>query len=505
LKLETQPRDDHQVTLIVELEPGRMEGAKRRAARRLSERRSIPGFRPGKAPYDVIVRTFGDEAIREEAVDLLLDEIYPEALKESKVEPAAPGSLEKMENLDTNPRFTFTVPLAPTVDLGDYRSVRLPYEWQEPGQDKLDAALDDMRQMYSKTETVSRPIGKGDFVMVDMKGFKARATEGDAPLVERAGFPVFVRKDEKADEWPFSGFSAKLLDLNIGDEKSFSHKFPKDHADEALQGQAVQFTVTVKMVRGTILPDLNDEFAKMVGPFSDLQALRDAMKANLAAQSKADYDDEYYAQLIEKIKAGATLKYAPQTVDHEVEHVMEDIKTRLETQSMDLAVYLKTREMDEEKFISEEARPAAVKRVERSLLMDEIAQREKLELDKALLNESFQQTWGELQADEAFKKNMRGKSQPSKQLMNAVARESASRAYVRQTLERMKAIATGQAPELSEGKKIEKTVAEKSTTAKKASSATKKTASSTSVSPKKTGAKLAAAKKKRVAKKTVEN
>jgi trigger factor len=258
------------------------------------------------------------------------------------------------------------------------------------------------------------------------------------------------------------------------------------------------------MVRGTILPDLNDEFAKMVGPFSDLQALRDAMKANLAAQSKADYDDEYYAQLIEKIKAGATLKYAPQTVDHEVEHVMEDIKSRLETQSMDLTAYLKTREMDEEKFISEEARPAAVKRVERSLLMDEIAQREKLELDKALLNESFQQTWGELQADEAFKKNMRGKSQPSKQLMNAVARESASRAYVRQTLERMKAIATGQAPAFSEDKKTGKSAAKKSTSDKKARSSAKKAASSTTVSLKKTGTKPVAAKKKPVAKKPVE-
>jgi FKBP-type peptidyl-prolyl cis-trans isomerase (trigger factor) len=171
---------------------------------------------------------------------------------------------------------------------------------------------------------------------------------------------------------------------------------------------------------------------------------------------------------------------------------------------MDLAAYLKTREMDEDKFISEEARPAAVKRVERSLLMDEIAQREKLELDKALLNESFQQTWGELQSDEAFKKNMRGKSQPSKQLMNAVARESASRAYVRQTLERMKAIATGQAPELSEDKKTEKPVAKKSTTAKKVGSGTKKTVSSTTVSPKKTGVNLATAKKKPVAKKPVE-
>jgi ATP-dependent Clp endopeptidase proteolytic subunit ClpP/trigger factor len=456
LKLETQTRDDHQVALIVEIEPERMEGARRRAARRLSERKSVPGFRPGKAPYEVIVRTFGAEVIQEDAVDLLLDEVYPEALKESKVEPAGPGSLEKLDDLDKNPRFTFVIPLAPTVDLGKYRTVRLPYEWQEPGKDKLEAALEDMRQMYAKTETVSRPIEKGDFVMLDLKGVKAKAAEGEAPAFERAGFPVFVRKDEKADEWPFPGFSTELLGTNAGDDKSFSHKFPKTHADEAMQGQTVEFSVTVKMVRGTLLPDLNDEFAKMVGPFTDLNALREAMKANLAAQSKTDYDDAYYEQLVEKLKEGAVIKYAPQTLDHEVEHVMEDIKGRLAAQNMDLAAYLKTREMDEEKFLAEEIRPAAIKRVERSLLMDEIALREKLELDKELLNESYKQTWLELQSDEAFRKSMRGKAQPSQQMMNAVARESASRAYVRQTLERMKAIATGQAPDLEAGPKEEK-------------------------------------------------
>jgi trigger factor len=89
LRIETQPRDDHQVTLIVELEPDQLEGAKHRAARRLSERKSIPGFRPGKAPYEVVLRNFGEGVITEDAVDILLDEVYPKALEESKLEPGA--------------------------------------------------------------------------------------------------------------------------------------------------------------------------------------------------------------------------------------------------------------------------------------------------------------------------------------------------------------------------------------------------------------------------------
>ena len=448
MKIETQTRDDHQVTMIVELETEQMEGAKHRAARKLSERKSIPGFRPGKAPYEVVFRSFGEKVITEEAVDLLLDEIYPKALEETKIEPAAAGSLEKVEDLEKRPKFTFTIPLSPDVDLGDYRSIRLPYNWVEPGEDKAEASLAELRQMYAKTETVNRPIEKGDFVMVDLKGVKANAVEGETPVIDRPGTPIFVREDEKPDEFPFMGFSKQLIGLNVEESKSFSHKYPKDTKDEKLQGLNVIFDVKIKMVRGSILPELNDEFAKQVGQFENLEALRTAIKANLATQSKADYDDDYFSKVLEQIKAGATIKYPPQVLDHEVEHVMEDLKSRLAEQGLDMEAYLKTREMDQEKFVIEEARPAAVKRLERSIIFDKLAKIEKLEVSQQMLQASFEQTWGDYQGDSAFQKAMRGKSKPPKQLMNAVAMESANRAYVQQTLNRLKEIATGQALEL---------------------------------------------------------
>ena len=460
LKIETQPRDDHQVTLIVELKTEQMEGAKHRAARKISERKSIPGFRPGKAPYEVVVRSFGEGAISEGAVDILLDEVYPKALEEAKLEPAAAGSLEKVENLDKKPKFTFTVPLAPIVDLVDYRSIRLPYDWKEPGEDKTEESIAELRRMYAKTEAVSRPIETGDFVMIDLKGVKAKAADGEAPAINRPGLPVFVRDGEKDDEYPFKGFSKELVGMNVEESKSFSHKYAKDYKDENLQGQTIKFDLKVTMVRGSILPDLNDDFAKQAGPFENMQALREAVKANLATQSKAEYDDSYFAKVMEKIKEKAVIKYPPQVLDHELEHVMEDLKTRLADQGLDMAAYLKSREMDEEKFIAEEARPIAVKRLERSLIMDELAKIEKIEVSREILQSSFEQTWGEYQGDAGFKKSMKGKSQPPKQLMNAVAMESANRAYVQQTLNRLKDITTGLAPELPESE-TKKTTARK--------------------------------------------
>jgi len=465
LKIETQPRDDHQVTLIVELETEQMEGAKHRAARKISERKSIPGFRPGKAPYEVVVRSFGESVISEEAVDLLLDEIYPKALEEAKVEPAAAGSLEKVEDLDKKPKFTFTVPLAPTADLGDYRSIRFPYDWKEPGEDKTVEAIEELRRMYAKTESVSRPIEAGDFVMIDLKGVREKAAEGEAPAIDRPGLPVFIRDGEKDDEFPFKGFSKELVGLNVEESKSFSHKYGKDYKDENLQGHTIKFDAKIKMVRGSILPDLNDDFAKQAGPFENLKVLREAVKANLATQSKTEFDDDYFAKLMEKIKEKATIKYPPQVLDHELEHVMEDLKSRLAQQGLDMTAYLKSREMDEEKFVAEEARPIAVKRLERSLIIDELAKVEKIEVSKDILQSSFEQTWGEYQGDANFQKSMRGKSQPPKRLMNAVAMESANRAYIQQTLNRLKDIATGQAPELSLEEEMNKPTAKKSSKA----------------------------------------
>jgi trigger factor len=493
LKIETQPRDDHQVTLIVELEPAQMVGAKHRAARRISEKKSIPGFRPGKAPYDVVVRNFGESVVTEDAVDILLDDVYPRAVEEAKLEPGAAGSLEKVEDLDKNPKFTFTVPLAPTIDLGEYRSIRLPYEWQAPGEEKVNESLEELRQMYAKTETVNRPIQQGDFVMIDLMGNKEKMEDGEKPLVERPGMPIFIRKDEKKDEYPYSGFSNELIGLSVDEKKSLVHKYKKDDKDESLKGKTVKFDVPVKMVRGTTLPELNDEFAKQAGPFETLQALKDAVKANLETQSKADYDDDYFAKLMEQIKGGASIKYPPQVVDHEVEHVMEDLKSRLAQQNLDMTAYLKSKDMDEEKFIAEEARPIAIKRLERSLVMDEIAKLEKIEVSRDELQSSFEQTWGEYQGDEGFQKMTRGKAQPPQQLMNAVAMESANRAYVQLTLNRLKDIATGNAPEISESTpaanktKAGKTSSKKSGSTKKVSAeskvgANKKTASKSTTS-----------------------
>ncbi|MCJ7432385.1 MAG: trigger factor [Anaerolineales bacterium] len=495
MKIEKQLQDDHQMKLIVEFEQEKMDAYKHRAARKASERGKIPGFRPGKAPYEIIVRTFGDAAITEQAVDILVDEEYSNILKEADVNPGGSGTLESIDSL-TPPKITFRVPLAPEADLGkNFLSLRMPYEWTAPDQKEVDAALDNLRQMYATTETVEREVGVGDYVLVDVAS--------ETPEMNRKGFAAYVREEDRDTEWPFNGFARELIGLKPNETKTIRHEFPKDGEVAELQDKSVELEATVKTVRGVTLPELNDEFAKMTGAGETLDALRAALAKDVEARSKADYDDKYFVDLIEKIKEGATFKYSQHALEHESEHVINDLQQRLSQQKLDLETYYKMRGTDKDKFFAEEVAPVAKKRLERSLIMDEIVRMEKIEVKKEELDAEFNDTLNALAQQGLDLAKVPGGKQGQKRLAESVAMESASRVLTRHALDMLKAVATGEykpKEEIEEKSKDESAeVKEKPKAAKKtkkaepASKSKKKAAAGSST--KKSPAKKPAAKK----------
>ena len=467
MKIEKQLLEDHQIQLTVEVEAEVMEANKRRAARQIAKRGKIPGFRPGKAPYDVIVRNFGEAAIVEQAIDMLVDEIYPKVLEEAEINPGAAGSLENIEELDP-PKLVFKVPLAPEIDLGDYRSIRLKYKFSAPGKKELDNALKEMQQMYATTETVERAVEAGDYVMVDVKGERAKPKDEEdrSAALSRNGYALVVREETQDDEWPYPGFSKELVGMNLDESKTIKHKYPKDDPDESLQGETVNFEVKLKTVRAMILPDLDDEFAKTTGRYETLDELKEELKKELEFRAKDEYDDEYYVELIDKIKAGATIKYPPQVVEHEAEHVLEDLSNRLAQQGLELETYFKMQQTTQEKFLEEEAKPVAIKRLERSLIMDELARAEKIEVNEEDLQNEFGQTFTEMQYQGLDITKVKGGKQGQQKVAEVIAMQSANRLITRRVLERIKAIATGEFKEEEEAKEEEKKPAAKKKTSK---------------------------------------
>lgn len=447
--------------MLVDVEPEKMEAARHRAARKIAEKGKIPGFRPGKAPYDVVRRTYGDAAINEEAIEILVDEIYPAALQQANIEPAAAGALEDVVRLDP-PQLKFRVPLMPTVDLGDYRAVRQEYTWQPPAESAVDEQVENLRRMYGKTETVERPAEKDDYLSVDIIARKAKAKEGEEPLLERKGYALVVGREEKDDEFPFPGFGKQVIGLKPGENATLSHKFPKDFSDETFAGKTVSFELTARAVRAVTAPDLNDEFAQKTGLGQTVEEFRAHLRENIEKESRDEYDDTFFSAVIDQIKSGATLKYPPQVVEHEVEHVLEDIKHRLADQGADFDTYLKIRETTLEKFTADEAQPVAIKRLERGLIMDEIARAEALRPSDEAVQQEFQQMWASLAAyDKDFAKMTKNGTRASQELINAVASDAAGRLTTRLVLDRLKAIATGQAPALETADKPTSETADK--------------------------------------------
>src|SRR5512133_2838476 len=202
--------------------------------------------------------------------------------------------------------------------------------------------------MYATTENVERDVQEGDYVLVDVK---TETTE-----LNRTGFAAFVRAEERDTEWPYNGFAKELMGLKPGDTKTIKHTFPEDWEVEELRGKDAEMEVTVKTVRAVTLPELNDDFAKTVGAGETLDQLRETVKKDVEARSKADYDDKYFVDLIEKIKEGATLKYHQHALEHEGEHVLEDLSQRLSQQNMDLDTYFKLRNTTREQFMEDEVK-----------------------------------------------------------------------------------------------------------------------------------------------------
>ena len=435
MKIDKTIEENHEAKLVVEIDPQLMDTYKRRAARKISERGKIAGFRPGKAPYEMVVRNYGEQAIIEQAVDFLIDAEYSNILKEADVNPGAAGSLESIDSLEP-PRFTFRVPLAPEVDLGDIHSLRMPYEWSAPSEEDLEKAFEDLRQMYATTENVEREAEEGDYVLVDVKS--------ETPELNRTGFAAFIRSEERDTEWPYNGFAKELVGMKPGDTKTIQHTFPADWEVEELRDKETELEVTVKTVRAVTLPELNDEFAKTVGAGETLDELREAVRKDVETRSKSDYDDTYFVDLIEKIKEGATLKYHQHSLEHEAEHVLEDLSQRLSQQNMDLDTYFKLRNTTREQFIEEEAMPVARKRFERSMILDEVVRSEKIEVDDQALDAEFNQTLSTLAMQGMDLSKIRGGRKGQQRVAQAVAMESANRVLTRRALEVLKSIAMGE-------------------------------------------------------------
>lgn len=452
MKIESQLLDDHQVKLKVEIEPEPLEAAKRRAAKEIARRTKIPGFRPGKAPYHIVERFAGPNAILANAIDLLVKDLYPKIIEEAGIKPYGPGKLEKIPSPDS-PTFEFIVPLDAEVDLGDYHAIRIPYEPKGVTEEDVDQVLQNMREQQAVIEPVERPAQEGDLVTVKLNAERKQVEEGEVPtLIRERSIPVIIQPEnagEKApsqSEWPFPGFSRNLIGLSVGDERTITYTFPEDSSFELLRAKEAEYHFIVESVKSRTLPDLNDEFAQSQGEYENLEALRTEVRNRLAEQMATQYEDEYNEKIIAELLQGSTVKYPPQMVEEEVHTLLHQLENRLAQQKMELETYLKTRQIDRE-ALEKEYVPVAESRLKRYLALYEAARAEDIQVQPEEIQEETTQTIQQYSQSLSPEESRKGFSN---NFVESLSRNIMADLLIRHTMQRLQAIAKGEQVQAAE-------------------------------------------------------
>lgn len=445
MKISQKTLDDHQIQFSVEVEAQTLESARQRAARQIAQRVKVPGFRPGKAPYAVIEKQVGAQAIKDEALDLVLDDMYPRVIEQTGIKPYGPGTLEKVHE-DKEPQvFEFRVPLSPEVKLGDYKSIRLPFEDKPVTEQDIENVLNNLREQNAVLQPVQRPAQEGDIAYILLSAERQTPKDGKTALLPERRYPVVIEKvdvDAKT-EWPFPGFSRLLIGLKVGEEKTFPHTFAKDSEYEDLRGEASTFKLKVEEIKDRQLPELDDAFAQSLGSYKTAADLRAEVEKQLTENYKRQAEDEYENRIVEKIIAGSEIKYPPQMLHHEIHHYIEDMGPDLAARGLDLETYLKSRQITQDQ-LEEEVSPRVEERLKKSLVIMEVSRQEKIEVPESEVQGLVEEKINRLQqvlSAEDMRKVL------AKDNLGGLVSRTLTEEVIRRSLARLRAIAQGQATE----------------------------------------------------------
>jgi len=373
MNVTVAPAPRSSLNVRVEVPAERLDSAIGEAVRHLSQRTKIPGFRPGKAPRGVIEAVVGKEAVLEEAMDHLVQRAYREALVEKEILPLTQAQVNVEQGIEGKPVvFTATVQVRPEVKLGDYRGFNFKPEIDTIDADKVQKVLDELRDQNASLSPVEdRGAKNGDYAVIGYTGTRD-GVPFDGGSAER--MPLIL-----GEERLIPGFENNLLGLRPGETAGFEITFPEDYPEASLAGKPARFEVELKELREKNPPAEDDDFARSIGTFADLAALKAEIKARLERNALDRARHEFADKIIEYATANATLELPDVLVDQEVEIMHDELRSSLARQGIDEAAYLKATDKSETDLHAD-FRPRAEKRVKVLLVLSKIADEEGLEI-----------------------------------------------------------------------------------------------------------------------------
>lgn len=362
--------------MTIEVEPERLDVAREKALRKLAPKAKVPGFRPGKAPKNMVLTYFGEERVLDEALDVLVPDVYREALEADETIDAIARPRLVVET--TAPLVVkATIPVRPTVQLGDYLSVRVPVEPILVDHARVDDTLQVLRKRASTLEPIERGLAWQDVARIDVLG-----TVEAEKMVDQKDVEIQLIEDRDV---LFPGFEEALLGHQKGESVEFTLPVPEEIKSEKpkgrlgdFAGKQCDFVVNITETKEEILPELNDEFAKAVGEgFETVDALRQRIHADIERAEAQQRDNRYHDEILTQLVERATIEFPPVMLDVEVDRLVHEHARQMgEEHNMEsyLASIGKTSEE-----VREELRPIADTRLRRSLVLSQLTGAENIE------------------------------------------------------------------------------------------------------------------------------
>lgn len=336
MELKNTEKQEHSVVaLTIEITKAEFEAAKDKAFKKTGKNITVPGFRKGKAPRKMIEKLYGEGVFFEEAFNIIYPDAMEMAVEKSGIKPVGRADVDLDDPAEEGGLTIIAkVPVEPEVELGEYKGIEVEKETVKVLQADVKAELNRMAQRNARTETVERKAKKNDTVDIDFEGFVdgvpfegGKAEHHELTLGSGAFIP---------------GFEDQLIGCKAGDEKDVVVTFPEKYHAKELAGKEATFKCKVHKVEETILPEIDDEFAKDVSDTCEtLDDLKKEITERLKAERQEAADNAFEEKVLDAVIDGMKADIPAAMIDAQVDTIVQDFGYRLQMQGMGLEQYLK--------------------------------------------------------------------------------------------------------------------------------------------------------------------
>ena len=380
MSLQVEKLEKNTAKLTIEVPAEKFDAAVKNAYNKSKSRFNIPGFRKGKAPFEMIKKMYGAGVFFEDAANEVIDESYPDAAKESGLVIVSRPTVD-VTQIEEGKDFIYTAVVAvkPEVTLGQYKGVEVQKVKADVTDADIDAEISSVRNKNSRLVTVEdRAVENGDLVTIDFDGYvdgkRFDGGKGD-------DYPLTIGSHTFIDT-----FEEQLIGKKIGEECEVNVTFPTEYHAADLAGKPATFKVTVKEIKVKELPELNDEFASEVSEFDTLDEYKKDVEKKLAEKKEIEANSKNEDAVVTKVVENASMEIPDKMIDAQAENMVQDMARRMQSQGLSLDMYLKYTGMTVEQM-KEQARPDAEKRIRTRLVLEAVAQAENIQISDEKVDE----------------------------------------------------------------------------------------------------------------------